>query len=66
MPRLTASQMRSLTEMKLPTGEGPVPHTVRFHDPREVEAHFAALKTEPRSAEERWASKANARPFPGV
>jgi hypothetical protein len=65
-PRLTASQMRELTEMKLPVGEGPVPHTVRFYDPREVEAHFAVLKTDPPSAEERWARKANALPFPGV
>jgi hypothetical protein len=61
-----ASQIRLLTEIHLPSGEGPVAHTVRFVDPREVEAHFAAMGIKPTSAEERWARKADATPFPGV
>ena len=52
--------------VEFPRGEGPVPHTVRFIDPRDVEAHFAALGIKPTSPEERWARKANATPFPGV
>jgi len=61
-----ASQIRLLSEISFPSGEGPVAHTVRFLDPREVEAHFAALGIKPTSPEERWARKANAKPFPGV
>ena len=61
-----ASQIRALTEIEFPRGEGPVPHPVRFLDPRDVAAHFAALGIKPTSPEERWARKANATPFPGV
>ncbi len=63
-----ASRTRSLAEIDFPTGEGPKPHAVRFLDPRDVERHFAPLLKEMKmpSAEERWARKANATPFPGV
>ena len=57
---------RSLAEIELPTGSAPVSHTVRFLDPRDVAAHFAALEVTARSAEERWAKKRDATPFPGV
>jgi len=46
--------------------EGPKPHPPRFIDPRIVEAHFAPLMKNPPSAEERWARKADARPFTGL
>ena len=61
-----ASHLRSLTEIDFPRGDGPVSHTVRFLDPRDVEAHFAAMSIKPSSPEERWARKANATPFPGL
>lgn len=62
----TESKPRSLAEIDFPTGPGPVPHAVRFLDPRDVEAHFAALQVNAPSAEERWKKKRNAIPFPGV
>jgi len=46
--------------------DSPQPHPPRFLDPRVVEAHFAPLMKNPPTAEERWARKANATPFPGV
>jgi len=49
-----------------PCPKGPKPHPVRFIDPRVVEAHFAPLMKNPPSAEERWARKANAKPFTGL
>lgn len=62
------SKPRSLAEIDFPTGEGPKAHTVRFLDPRDVERHFAPLLKEMKmpSAEERWARKAGATPFPGL
>lgn len=62
----TASKPRSLSEISFPEGPGPVPHPVKFHDPRDVAEHFSALNLPMPSAEERWARKANAEPFPGV
>jgi hypothetical protein len=62
----TESKPRSLAEIDFPSGPGPVPHAVRFIDPRDVESHFAALEVKPRSAEQRWAEKRDAIPFPGV
>lgn len=58
-----ASAKPSLAEIDLPTGEGPIAHAVKFLDPRDVEAHFKALRKHPKSAEERWAAKTNALPF---
>lgn len=60
------SKKPSLSEISFPTGEPPVSHSARFYDPRDVAAHFAELDVTPESAEERWARKANATPFPGV
>lgn len=65
-PPSNASAPRSLAEIDFPTGAGPIPHSVRFIDPREVEKHFAPLLKNPPSAEQRWARKANATSFPGV
>jgi hypothetical protein len=55
-----------LAEIDFPIGPGPVSHPVRFYDPRDVEAHFSALEANRPSAEERWAQKCDAEPFPGV
>jgi hypothetical protein len=61
------SRQRSLEDLELPHfPDCPQPHKPRFLDPRVVEAHFAPLMKNPPSAEERWARKANATPFPGV
>lgn len=60
------SKLRLLAEIDFPIGPGPVPHPVRFYDPRDVEAHFSALEVKRPSAEERWAQKCDAEPFPGV
>jgi hypothetical protein len=60
------SKKPSLSEISFPTGEPPVAHPVRFYDPRAVAAHFADLPVPIESAEQRWARKANATPFPGV
>ncbi len=65
-PPSNASAPRSLAEIELPSGAGPRPHSARFLDPREVEKHFAPLIKNPRSAEQRWADKANATPFSGI
>jgi hypothetical protein len=62
----TESKLRSLAEIDFPTGPGPVPHQVRFLDPRHVEAHFAALEFKSSNPEERWAKKRDAIPFPGL
>ena len=59
-------KLRLLAEIDFPTGPGPVSHSVRFYDPRDVEAHFSALEVKRPSAEERWAQKSDAEPFPGV
>ena len=57
----------SLADLELPSyPDSPQPHPPRFLDPRVVEAHFAPLMKNPPTAEERWARKANATPFPGV
>jgi hypothetical protein len=61
-----ASKIRSLMEIDFPPGDGPVAHAVRFLDPRDVAAHFAALNIKCASPEERWARKAHATSFPGV
>ena len=63
---LKKSEPRSLAEIDFPAGDGPVPHPPAFHDPRDVSIYFAPLIREIPSAEERWARKANATPFPGV
>ena len=63
---LNVSSKRSLSEINFPSGPSPVPHKTQFLDPRDVEAHFAALEIKPESAEVRWARKANASPFRGV
>ena len=65
-PPSNASGIRSIAEIDFPVGDGPRPHRARFLDPREVEAHFAALPATRRSPEERWARKARAAPFPGL
>lgn len=65
-PQSHASKPRSLAEIEFPTGEGPVPHPVRFLDPRDVAAHFAPLLTNPPTAAQRWARKSGATPFPGL
>lgn len=65
-PRSHASAPRSLAEIDFPSGLGPQPHSVRSLDPRDVEKHLAPLLKNPPSAEERWARKANATPFPGL
>jgi len=65
-PQQNASGPKSLADIDFPVGEGPKPHPPRFIDPRIVEAHFAPLMKNPPSAEERWARKANATPFPGL
>jgi hypothetical protein len=62
----TESKLRSLAEIHFRSGPGPVPHAVRFYDPRDVAAHFAALEVKAPSAEERWAKKCQAIPFPGL
>ena len=62
----TESKPRSLAEIDFPTGAGPLPHQVRFLDPRDVAGHFAALEFKAPSAEERWAKKCHATPFPGL
>jgi hypothetical protein len=62
----TESKPRSLAEIDFPTGPGPVPHEVRFFDPRDVAAHFAALEVKGPSAEERWAKKCHTTAFPGL
>ena len=62
MPSNT-SEKRSLAEIDLPTGEGPVRHAVKYLDPRDVEAYFQELPKQAKSAEERWASKRDALPF---
>jgi hypothetical protein len=62
----TESKLRSLAEIDFPSGPGPIPHAVRFLDPRDVAAHFAALEVKAPSAEERSAKKCQATPFPGL
>ncbi len=49
-----------------PAGESPVPHPPAFHDPRDVSEYFKPLIKDIPTAEERWARKADATPFPGV
>ena len=62
----SASKRRSLAEIDFPAGDGPKPHPARFLDPREVERHFAPLLKNLPSAEQRWARKCGALPFPGL
>ncbi len=66
LPPSIESKPRSLAELDFPTGAGPVPHPVRLLDPRDVEAHFAALEIKRTSPEERWAKKRDAIAFLGV
>jgi hypothetical protein len=61
-----ASRPQSIAEIDFPTGVGPQPHPPRFLDPREVEKHFVPILKNRPSPEQRWATKANATPFPGV
>ncbi len=60
----TESKLRSLAEIDFPTGPGPVPHQVRFLDPRHVEAHFAALEVKTRSPGNFGLKSAMPLPFP--
>ncbi len=61
-----ASKPSSLREISFPNGPDPLPHPVKFHDPRDVAQHFASLNVDLPSAGERWARKVNAQPFRGV
>ena len=65
-PLSNASKPLSLAEIDFPTGDGPKPHFPRFHDPRDVEKHFAPLLKIRPSPEQRWARKSGASAFPGL
>ncbi|MGE9267179.1 MAG: hypothetical protein ACQKBY_03710 [Verrucomicrobiales bacterium] len=60
---LSASSVKSLLEIELPSGEGPREHPGRFLDPAVVAAHFAPFLKNIPSAEERWARKNHSVPF---
>ena len=63
----TESKLPDLASLDFPPcPEGTKPHPPRFIDPRIIEAHFAPLMKNPPSAAERWARKADARPFTGL
>jgi len=60
------SAPRSIADLDFPVGGGPRPHRNRLFDPRVVEAHFAPLAKHRPTPEQRWASKAGGKSFPGL
>lgn len=50
----------------VPAEQAPIPHSALRISPVDADNHFRPLIKNPPSAEERWASKANAIAFPGL
>ncbi len=65
-PESPITSLADLDFGEIAPGEGPKKRPPRFLDPRIVDDHFRPLLKNIPGPEERWKSKANALPFPGL